>query len=113
VAAAPELAIAAPEEVGLQQVATRSVAVEAAPEVAAEASQQRRRRNAVRREASAEVVELVQIETQGNAPVSNAEVAPAPDAAPTRSQRARSQSDNPAAAEPLVQIETQSAENQH
>ncbi len=110
-AAAPELKIAAPEDVGLQQVATRSAVAEAAPELPAEASQQRRRRNTVRSEAASEVVELVQIETQGNTETGSTEVAPATEAH-TRSQRNRSQSDN-AAAEPLVQIETQSTEKQH
>lgn len=105
--AAPVLNIAAPEEVGLQQVATRSEApvVEA---VIPDQGQQRRRRNAVvRRETGATAIQLEQVETQQAAsPAVAAEDAAAQTKAVAHRERPRNESANPAG-EPLVQIETQ------
>ncbi|MEW9899771.1 Rne/Rng family ribonuclease [Chitinivorax sp. PXF-14] len=102
-AAKPAIEVAAPEEVGLVQVATRvEVAqTESTAEAPAAAPQQRRRR-ARREQVSAEAVELVQIETASDAAAASVPAEEAPHR-PTRQHRAA-----PAASsnEPLVQIET-------
>ncbi len=100
----PAIEVAAPEEVGLVQVATRVEAaqVESATETPAAAPQQRRRR-ARREQASAEPVELVQIETAASNTA--AASAPAEEAQhrPARQHRAATPASS---SEPLVQIET-------
>lgn len=112
-AQAVEMNIPAPEEVGLQQVATRS---ETAPvvEAAPVDDGQRRRRNTARREPETVAVQLEQVETIASAATTGSveETLTTP-ARPAQRERARSSAGTESGETPLVQIETQPSGQQH